>query len=155
VNDGNLTPVGPNNRLARTHSFYATALTPIELADVTELADCLRELCPVNSVAMEPMIALLAGQLWRRRRAYADLAANGVVRAKGKPAPILQDLETLERSIADGLRSLGLEPMAAAKLGLTLAQVDAVAGRELDLSRLSAADRSTLERILAIAEGTA
>jgi hypothetical protein len=61
-----------------------------------------------------------AGQLRRRRKAYADLEANDVVRARGKAAPILRDLETLERSILDGYKALALTPQAAASLNLTL-----------------------------------
>jgi hypothetical protein len=60
--------------------------------------------------------------LWRRRKAYADLEANGVVRARGKAAPILRDLETLGRSILDWIKALALTPQAAGTLGLMLAR---------------------------------
>jgi hypothetical protein len=95
---------------------------------------------------------LLAGQVWRRRKAYADLEANGVVRARGKAASILRDLSTLERSILESLRALALTPQAAADLGLTLKRVHE-ADRDVDLDKLNDAQRRKLAELLAIATG--
>src|SRR5690242_3584308 len=120
MNSRNLTPAPQGNRLAERHGFYSTILTPVEQGELLEIANALRELTPLDTEALEPLVQLVAGQLWRRRRAYADLEANGVVRARGKAAPILRDLETLERSILDGLKALALTPQAAASLNLTL-----------------------------------
>jgi hypothetical protein len=152
-NSANLRPVpfAEGNRLAERHGFYSSVLTPVEDAEVAEIADALRELSPLDSEALEPLVALVAGQLWRRRRAYADLEANGVVRARGKAAPILRDLATLERSILDGLRALSLTPQAAADLGLTLARTAQVQ-HEFDLEKLDDGERRELERLMAKAE---
>src|SRR5437773_10285087 len=100
----NLTPVGPGNRLAERHGFYSTVLTPVEHAELAEIADALRELSPLDTDALEPLVQLVAGQLWRRRKAYADIEANGVVRARGKAAPILRDLRRSSARFSTGLR---------------------------------------------------
>jgi hypothetical protein len=153
MNAHNLTPVGTGNRLAERHAFHSTVLTPVEHEEPTEIADALRELSPLDTDALEPLVQLIAGQLWRRRRAYADLEAHGVVRARGKAAPILRDLETLERSILDGLKALSLTPQAAASLGLTLARKRA-AESTFDFDRLTPKQRAELERLLDLAEVT-
>jgi hypothetical protein len=153
MNTANLRPVPfeAGNQVARTHGFYSAVLTPVEQDELAEIADALRELSPLDTEALEPLVQLVAGQLWRRRRAYADLEANGVVRARGKAAPILRDLTTLERAVLDGLRALSLTPQAAADLGLTLAKTER-ARHEFDLERLSDDERATLERLMAKAE---
>src|SRR5438067_380650 len=97
-------PVRTRNRLTERHGFCSSILARLEQDGVKEIASALRHLSPLDSDALEPLVQLVAGQLWRRRRAYADLDANGVVRTRGKAAPILRDLETLERSILDGPR---------------------------------------------------
>jgi hypothetical protein len=147
----NLRPAPPfenGNRLAECHGFYATILQPVEHAELAEIADALRELSPLDTEALEPLVQLVAGQLWRRRRAYADLEANGVVRPRGKAAPILRDLETLERSILDGIKALALTPQAAASLGLTLAKARNT-NVDYDLERLNDAEQEQLQRLLA------
>ncbi len=75
-----MTPVGPGNRLAERHGFCATILTPVEQADLAEIAHALGELSPLDTDALEPLVQLVAGQLWRRRRAYADLCRVSVGR---------------------------------------------------------------------------
>jgi hypothetical protein len=118
----NLRPASPfenGNRVAQRHGFYARVLSPVELDEVEEIAGALRDLSPLDADALEPLIQLVAGQVWRRRKAYVDLEANGVVRARGKAAPILRDLESLERSILEGYKGLSLTPQAAASLNLT------------------------------------
>jgi hypothetical protein len=81
-------------------------LSPSESDEIAEIASAIRERTPLDSDALEPLVQLVAGQLWRRSKAYADLEANGVVRVRGKAAPILRDLSTLERSILEGLKAL-------------------------------------------------
>lgn len=115
-------PFERGNKVGERHGFYSQVLNPVDNDELAEIADVLRELTPLDADALEPLVSLVAGQLWRRRRAYADLDANGVVRARGKPAPILRDLSTLERSILEGLKALALTPQAAASLNLTLVQ---------------------------------
>jgi hypothetical protein len=147
-NSANLRPVPfeKGNQLGARHRFYAQILAPADHAELAEITDALRELSPVDSAALEPLIQLVGGQLWRRRRAYADLEANGVVRARGKPAPILRDLETLERSILEGLKALALTPQSAATLGLTLSRTH---NRDrFDVEALDDDERAQLDRLL-------
>jgi hypothetical protein len=63
----------------------------------------------------------------------------------GKP-PILRDLETLERSILDGLKALALTPQAAASLNLTLTRARTAEGFNVDA--LNPDERAALERLL-------
>src|ERR1043166_1800472 len=154
MNSANLRPVPfeNGNQVARTHGFYASVLTPIDHDELAELGDALRDLSPLDTEALEPLVQLVAGQLWRRRRAYADLEANGVVRARGKAAPILRDLETLERSILDGIKALALTPQAAASLNLTLSR--ARSADRFDMTRLSRDEQVQLDQLLAKARET-
>ena len=147
-------PFAPGNRAAERHGFYATVLSPVESDDLAEIADAVRELCPLDAEALEPLIQLVAGQLWRRRRAYKDLEANGVVRGRGKAAAILRDLSTLERSILEGLRALALTPQAAADFGVSLKKLSEP-GRDVDLGRLTEPQRRKLAQLLTIASGGA
>jgi len=142
-------PAQPGNRLAERHGFYATVLAPAELAELAEIASALRELSPINSDGLEPLVQLVAGQLWRRRKAYADLEANGVVRTRGKAAPILRDLETLERSILEGLKALSLTPQAAASLGKTLSETRK---RRYDWTRLTPTEKQKVDALIGKAE---
>ena len=139
-------PAQPGNRLAERHGFYVTALSPIEDAEIEEIASAIRDLSPVDADALEPLIQLVAGLLWRRRKAYADLEANGVVRARGKAAPILRDLATLERSILDGLKALALTPQAAASLNLTLTRTRS--SERFNVDALTTDERQALDRLL-------
>jgi hypothetical protein len=147
-NEANLQPIPfeKGNRLGERHGFYSKILAPTDLDEVDEIASALRELTPLDSDALEPLVQLVAGQVWRRRKAYADLEANGVVRARGKAAPILRDLETLERSILDGLKALGMTPLAAASLNLTL--VRARTADHFDVSVLTPEEQGQLTRLL-------
>ena len=153
-NTANLRPIPfeRGNRLAERHSFYATVLSPVENEEIGELAAAIRELSPLGAEALEPLVQLVAGQLWRRRKAYADLEANGVVRARGKAAPILRDLSTLERAILEGLRALALTPQSAADFGVSLKKLQEP-DRDVDLSKLTEAQRRKLSELLAIATG--
>jgi hypothetical protein len=153
-NSANLRPIPfeRGNKSGERHGFYSAVLAPVESDEIREIAHAIRELSPVDADAAEPLIQLLAGQVWRRRRAYADLQANGVVRARGKAASILRDLSTLERAILESLRALALTPQAAADLGLTLKSVHE-ADRDVDLDKLNDAQRRKLAELLAIATG--
>lgn len=147
-NTANLRPVPfeRGNKLGERHGFYSQILMPVDHAEVAEIADALRDLSPLESDALEPLIQLVAGQVWRRRKAYADLEANGVVRARGKAAPILRDLETLERSILEGIKALALTPQAAASLNLTLSRTRS--RDRFDADRLTREEVSELDQLL-------
>jgi hypothetical protein len=69
-------PFEKGNRLAERHGFYATVLSPVESDEIAEIADAIRELSPLDAEALEPLIQLVAGQMWRRHKAYADLEAK-------------------------------------------------------------------------------
>jgi hypothetical protein len=151
-------PATPGNRLAETHGFYVQALSVAEEGEVAEIAETLRALSPIVDdwgAKAEPLIAITAGQLWRLRRGYKDLAEHGLTRGKGRqPAPILARLEALERQLLANLAALALTPKAAADLGLTIARVKEIeAGRGVDLERLSPQERLHLSELLDKARG--
>lgn len=148
-----LPPVAQGNRLAERHGFYVSKLAASEDAEIQETAEAIRELVPMKSAALEPLIQGLAGKFWRRRKAYSDLLANGLVR-RGKSAPILRDLETLERDIRRDLEALALTPQRAADLGLTLARTREADRAEFDPARLTIKEREQLEKLLTKAEAT-
>ena len=83
----NLVPTKRGNRLAERHGFYVTKLAPSEETEIQETAQDIRELVApaLDSAALEPLIQGLAGKLWRRQRAYADLIENGIVRVAKPP----------------------------------------------------------------------
>jgi hypothetical protein len=54
------------NSVARRHGFDATVLAPGEDEEVTESADAICELSPLHAEAIEPLIQLVAVQLWPR-----------------------------------------------------------------------------------------
>jgi hypothetical protein len=143
----------PGNQLARTHGFYARYLTPLEDAEVEEIAGAIRQLAPLDADGLEPAIQLLAGQIWRRKRAYADLQRHGVTRGRAdrsRAASILGDLTKLEGSILDGLRELGMTARSATALGLQLRQFEKA--RQFDFQRLTKEERRTFDELLTKAE---
>jgi hypothetical protein len=146
----NLAPAPLGNRRAAKHGAYVTRFSPAELAEISELEDELRSLSPLDSHAIEPAISLVAGQLWRRERLFRDLNDHGITRGRadrGKVAPSALALETLERSILEGLKALALTPQSAASLGLTLAKARN-ANVDYDLERLSDAEQAQLQGLL-------
>ena len=116
-------PFEAGNDVAVSHGFYVSQLAPTEAHQVQEIADAIRELSPIYGEALEPLVQGLAGKLWRRKQAYADLLDNGVVRGRERsPAPILADLNTLENSIRRDLAALALTVEAAAEVGVKLSR---------------------------------
>jgi len=64
-------------------------------------------------------------------------------------APILRDLETLERSILEGLKALSLTPQAAASLGKTLSETRK---RRYDWTRLTPTEKQKVDALIGKAE---
>jgi hypothetical protein len=128
----------PGNTLAGKSMFWASPMLRDEdRAEVAEIAESLRGLCPLYSPAFEPYIEQVSCRIWRQRRGYRDLSENGVDR-DGQPAPLLVDLAKLERQIARDLAELGMTPRSAAALGVdvamtqrTLSLIDYWRAREL------------------------
>lgn len=67
----NATYARSGNSVARRHGFYATLLAPVEDEEVTESAAAIRKLSPLHAEALEPLIQLVAVQLWRRHGEFA------------------------------------------------------------------------------------
>lgn len=143
------------NRHAARHGAHVTTFTRSEQDEISEIAHSLRDVCPVRSDSLEPMLEQLAIRLWRRNRLVEDLMKYGVLRARGRsarhPAPSLEILERLEGGIRHDLDALGMTLPAALKLGVTLKQL-ADDGRPLDLSRLTTADVKQLRALVAKAK---
>ena len=138
-----LEPAPLGNRRAVTHGGYAT-FTPAELEEVRALEDEIRDACPVKSPAVEPAISVLAGLLWRRAKLYAYLGETGFTRGRADRAtlnPALEGLAMIERQVMESSRQLAMLPKAAADLGLTLKRVQEIDDRDVDLEKLSNAQR--------------
>jgi hypothetical protein len=137
------------NRRAERHGFYVRQLSPLESDEVEGIADAIRSLCPLEADGLEPAVQLLAGQIWRRKRAYADLDRHGVTRGRAdrsRAASILTDLSKLEGSILDGLRELGMTARSAAGLGLELKRLERF--RDYDFSKLTRAEKATFDELV-------
>ena len=145
-------PVG--NTHAVKHGARKEVFTLSEQAEIAELAELVREVTPVQSDSLEPMIEALAVKLWRRNVLVADLVKHGVLRARGRsarhPAPGLEWLERVEAGIRSDLELLGLSLPSAMKLGIQLRQLERE--REVDLEKLSTKQLTQLERLLDIAQ---
>lgn len=140
----NLQPFVTGNRAAVRHGVFVTKLDDDERAEVAEVRAELAHLTPARGVGVGPLLDLTSMQAWRLRRAYADLARNGLVRSGGKAAPILHHLQSLERAFVENLERLALTPAAAVRLGL-----DLVRAREANLAALTQEERTQLEALLA------
>jgi hypothetical protein len=140
-------PFEPGNRAAAKSAFYVTALAVSEREEVQTIADAIRALSPLNAEAQEPLVQLVAAQIWRQRQAVAYIDKAGIDEV-ARSSSLLRDLATLERSLLAGLRALALTPQAAADLGLTWARTSALDEREFDPSRLSDAELRQMRKLL-------
>src|SRR5689334_10611452 len=85
------TPFAPNNKVSQSHSLYSKQLRPFNRAEVEQLADTFRELSPLQSPSVEPLVQLAASQFFRWQQANAYVARVGVTAgAYGKPTPMLK-----------------------------------------------------------------
>jgi hypothetical protein len=145
---GQRRPFAENNRAATKSAFYVTALAASEREEVQTIADAVRALSPLDGEAQEPLVQLVAAQLWRQRQAVAYIDAAGIDEV-ARSSSLLRDLATLERALLAGLRALALTPQAAADLGLTWARASALDEREFDPGLLSDAELKQLRKLLA------
>jgi hypothetical protein len=138
----------PGNRAAAKSAFYVSALAPSEREEVQTIADAIRALSPLDGEAQEPLVQLVAAQIWRQRVAVAYIDEAGIEMV-ARSSSLLRDLATLERALLAGLRALALTPQAAADLGLTWARASALDEREFDPNLLSDAELKQLRKLLA------
>lgn len=140
-------PFEEGHALSRRHGIYSKfALLEAE-PEIDELVDALRGLLPVYASAFEPAIAVLAGRLWRLRRCYAFIEATPL---EDVPAKVFETTSSVENLVSRGMARLGLDPLAAAELGVSLSRL--AAGSEapqFDWNALDGKERRTLERLLA------
>jgi hypothetical protein len=119
------------HRLSERHGMFVRVFRPAEVAEIEEIAEALRDACPLYHAGFEAKVQQTAARIWRWRRGYADLVENGFFRGKQRePAPILRRLDTLERTIQRDLHELALTPMAQAELGLVAARARGEALRQ-------------------------
>jgi hypothetical protein len=147
---------GPRGNLwAATHGARREIFSLVEQEEIAEIVGMVREIVPVRSDSLEPMLEALSVKIWRRNVLVADLARYGVLRARGRsarhPAPSLEWLERVEAGIRHDLELLGLSLPSAMKLGLQLKMLERE--REIDLEKLSSKQLAQLERLLDLAEG--
>jgi hypothetical protein len=114
---------------------------------VQTIANAVRALSPLNAEAQEPLVQLVAAQIWRQRQAVAYIDQVGIAEV-ARSSSLLRDLTTVERSLLAGLRALALTPQAAADLGLTWARTSALDEGQYDPSLVSDAELKTFKRTL-------
>jgi hypothetical protein len=123
--------------------------------EIGEVADVLRSLLPLYASAFEVGIQLLAARLWRLQRAYEFIEKNG----EGEiPPKFLESLNALENLVNRSIARLGLDPVSAAELGVSLSRL--AAGSEdgappFNWNNLDGRERRTLDRLLAKGRRTA
>jgi hypothetical protein len=141
-------PFEPGNRAAVRHGVYLQNFNDAERDEIEEIADSLRAAAPLYSAAFEPTIRMTAARIWRWRRAYAYLSERGEDASRA----LLRDLNVLERSLQRDLADLGVNPRAAAELGVNLARLAAASGEDepdFDWNALDPGERRTLSALLA------
>jgi hypothetical protein len=89
-------PFESGNRAAAKSAFYVTALAVSEREEVQTIADAIRALSPLNAEAQEPLVQLVAAQIWRQRQAVAYIDKAGA--PLPRPAPHLRDDRGQRRS---------------------------------------------------------
>jgi hypothetical protein len=145
-------PVG--NTHAVKHGARKEIFTLAEQEEIAEIAERVREVTPVRSDSLEPIIEALSIKIWRRNVLVNDLVKHGVLRARGRsarhPAPSLEWLSRVEDSIRHDLGQLGLSLPSAMKLGLQLRMLEKE--REVDLDKLSTKQLTQLEKLLDLAQ---
>jgi hypothetical protein len=144
-------PFEAGNRAAQKSAFYISSLAASEREEVQAIADAIRDLSPLDGEAQEPLVQLVAAQIWRQRMAVAYIEECGIDEV-ARSSGLLRDLATLERALLAGLRALALTPQAAADLGLTWARTSALDERDFDPSLLSDAEVRQLRKLLAKAK---
>jgi hypothetical protein len=141
-------PFENGNRAAVKHGVYLENFSDDERAEIEAIADSLRAAAPLYSPAFEPTIRMTAARIWRWRRAYAYLSERGEDASRA----LLRDLNVLERSLQRDLADLGVNPRAAAELGVNLARLAAASGEDepdFDWNALDPGERRTLSALLA------
>jgi hypothetical protein len=118
-------------------------------AEIDELADAVRSLLPVYASALELSIQLLAARIWRLRRGYQFVKKT----SEGEiPPKFLESLNALENLINRSVARLGLDPVSAMELGVSLSRL-AAGGADgaprFNWNKLDSKERRTLERLLA------
>jgi hypothetical protein len=129
-----------------SHGAYLTKLSASENADLAELAEEIRTLTPVDSPSIEPAVQTLASLIWRQRKLLAFLDENGLVRGRSDRTQLQPALEALLQIDKQILAAMAA-PKQAADLGLSLVKLESQ--RRFDRSRLNAAERAELDRLLA------
>src|SRR5207249_3572151 len=119
-----------------------------------DTADVVRDLVPIGHDADEPTVqtfAFVLEQLRAAGKALEEASTNG---RRQQLLRLSQDANGWANTALRFAKELGLTPRSRAELGLDLARVrNAVEDRDVDLEKLSNAQRRKLAELLAIATG--
>jgi hypothetical protein len=142
-------PFEQGNTASLKHGLYAGTFQLLDgEQEIAEIADAVRAALPIYASAFEVGIQLLAGRIWRLKRGYQHVART----PEGElPKSFLESLNALENVVSRTVARLGLDPIAAAELGVNLQRL--AAGSEdgqppFNWSNLDAKERRS-ERLLA------
>jgi hypothetical protein len=146
----NLRPAPPfenGNAIAVTHGAYSRLRLSEPAGDT---ADVVRELVPLNHDADEPTIQTFAFVLEQLRAAGEALEQARGTGRRDKLLRLSQDANGWANTALRFAKELGLTPRARAELGLDLARARAAV--RFDWSRLTSAEKSTVDRLISKAE---
>jgi hypothetical protein len=79
-------PFEKGNRLAERHGFYATVLSPIESAEIAEIADAIRELSPLDAEGSRHDLMMTRERAAAGRLVTMPLERNLQAPERGLPA---------------------------------------------------------------------
>jgi hypothetical protein len=116
--------------------------------EIAEIADAVRSSMPMYATSFELVVWLLAGRVWRLRRAYRYVAET----SPGERSKAFEEtLNALENVVSRSAARLGLDPVSAAELGVNLQRLAAGGEdpqRQFDWSSLDSEERVELDRLI-------
>jgi hypothetical protein len=98
----------PGNRAAAKSAFYVSALAASEREEVQTIADAIRALSPLDGEAQEPLVQLVAAQIWRQRVAVAYIDEAGIEMV-ARSSSLLRDLGDARARPARGPEGAGAD----------------------------------------------
>jgi hypothetical protein len=137
-------PFEPGNRASLKHGLFALIEDEEE---IVQIAAVVRSSLPLYAPHFEIGVELLAGRLWRLRRAYRYVSAT----PEGERSRAFEEaLNALENVVSRTIARLGLDPLAAAELGVSVQRLAAGSqeGAPFDWAALDVGERRELERLI-------
>lgn len=141
-------PFTEGNAVGERHGFYSR-LRPDDRDEIEQAAVAIREAMSEAgsyATAFEPTLMRMAGlSVLHSRGLKAILEYGGIEQA---PASLVKNFLVLQGKLARCEDVIGVHPVGAAGLGLTVAKAKAMSPERVELDRLSEDERRDLARLL-------